>query len=519
MRFASSLALLAFAPACLAQAPAPAEKSAVSEPAAGGRVERPNIVLILADDLGYDDIGCFWTPNDKPGFEKIETPRLDSLAADGIRFTDFYVTAGVCTPTRSSLMTGCYPVRIGMSSFGPEHESVLLAKHETGLNPKEITVAKILKDRGYATAIVGKWHLGHREPFYPRRYGFDSFFGALFPNDYKENFLIWKNEAVVEKHPVNQETLTGRYTDEAVRFLKENRDRPFFLYMSHMVPHIPLFSPEGFKGKSARGVYGDEVMGIDWSTGRILDALRELKLEEKTLVIFTSDNGPDTRGPYEKRGQAYPLRGTKGTTREGGMREPCLMRWPGRIPKGSTCREVATVMDFLPTLAGLAGGDVPKDRIIDGKDILPLMTGQAGAKSPYEAFIYYHKEKLEAVRSGPWKLAFPRTDLDDQPYVARARANEKAKKKNKEKEKPPEKAPAPEAVTIPEALYNLEEDISESKNVIDQHPDVAERLRGYAEKMREDVGDSGRGMEGKNRRPCGRAADGGSAKSEAPNPK
>ncbi len=478
---AAALALLL--PACSAPADQPvsassALPSAISAPS-------PNFVVILADDLGYDDVGCYWTPDPRPGFEKINTPNLDRLASEGVRFTDFYAAAHVCTPTRAALLTGSHPVRIGMSSFEPGGAGLVLGPaDDSGLNPGEITIPELLKGRGYATACIGKWHLGHREPFQPRRHGFDVFFGGLFANDYGPDFKILRGGTVVEEAPVDQTTLTRRFTEESIRFLRENRDRPFFLYLAHTAPHIPLHADPRFAGKSARGVYGDLVEEVDGSAGEVLKTIAELGLDRKTLVFFTSDNGPDTRGPYAKRGQALPLRGTKATTREGGMRVPAIARWPGRIPAGTVTREVASVMDLLPTLAGLAGAEAPKDRILDGRDILPLLT-TPGAKSPHEAFFYYSREKLEAVRSGRWKLAFARSNLDDIPY------------ERKKKGVPPEEI-------LPEALYDLEADIAESVNVIDKHPDVAARLRALAEKAREDLGDSAAGRKGRNVRPRGR---------------
>ena len=442
---------------------------------------KPNILVILTDDLGYDDVGCYWMPDNRPGFEKIRTPNLDRLAAEGARFTDFYSPATVCTPSRAALMTGCYPVRVGMSSFGRNGGVVLSEAHVEGLNPDEVTLAEILKKRGYATACVGKWHLGHLAPFSPRQHGFDAFYGMMFPNDMKP-FVLHRDETVIEPHP-DQKTLTEQFTEEAVKFVRAKRDQPFFLYLAYSAPHIPLHVSDGFRGKSARGLYGDVVECMDWGVGEILKALDETRLADRTLVVFTSDNGPDTRGPYDKRGQAFPLRAAKATTREGGVRVPCLMRWPGRIPAGLVCREIASAMDVLPTVAGIAGAQPPQDRIIDGKDILPLMT-KPGAPSPHDAFFYYNGEKLEAVRSANWKLVFPRTAMDDTPYERKQGAAKEA--------------------LLPEALYDLAADVGETKDMIRQHPEVAQRLSALAERMREDIGDSATNQKGKNRRPVGR---------------
>ena len=448
--------------------------------AAEAPAKKPNVIIILADDLGYDDVGCYWTPDKRPGFEKIQTPNIDRLAIEGVRFTDFYAPSSVCTPSRAALMTGCYPVRVSMSSFGPKGADVLSNAHAEGLNPDELTLAEILKGRGYATGCVGKWHLGHLPLFCPRQHGFDSFYGMMFPNDMGP-FVLHRDETVVEPKP-DQKTLNERFTEEAVKFVQAKREEPFFLYLSYSAPHIPLHVPDRLRGKSARGLYGDVVEHLDSGVGEVLKALDETGLADQTIVVFTSDNGPDTRGPYDKRGQAFPLRAAKATTREGGVRVPCVMRWPGHIPAGMVSSEIASSMDLLPTLAGIAGAQPPQDRIIDGKDILPLMT-KPGAPSPHDAFYYYNRNKLEAVRSANWKLVFPRTTMDDTPYQ---RKNSTAKDE-----------------LIPEALYDLTADVGETKDVIAQHPEVAQRLRALAERMREDIGDSATNQKGKNRRPVG----------------
>ena len=450
-------------------------------PAAEKKSDNPNVIVILTDDLGYDDVGCYWTPDNRPGFEKIRTPNIDRLAAEGARFTDYYAPSPVCTPSRAALMTGCYPERLGMSRFGPEGMVVLMPKHMEGLNPDEVTLAKILKERGYATACVGKWHLGHQAPFTPRQHGFDSFYGLLFPNDVTP-LVLYRDETVIEPN-ADQKTLTEQFTEEAVKFVRAKRDQPFFLYLAYSAPHIPLHLPDRLRGKSARGLYGDVVEHLDSGVGEVLKALDETGLADQTLVVFTSDNGPDTRGTYDKRGQAFPLRAAKATTREGGVRVPCLMRWPGRIPGGLVCREIASAMDVLPTVAGIAGAQPPQDRIIDGKDILPLMT-KPGAPSPHDAFFYYYREKLEAVRSANWKLVFPRSEMADTPYEGKKGAAKPA--------------------LLPEALYDLAADVGETKDLIRQHPEVAQRLRALAERMRDDIGDSATNQKGKNRRPVGR---------------
>ncbi len=433
----------------------------------GGRP--PNFIIIFCDDLGYGDLGCF-------GSNKHRTPDIDRMAAEGIRFTSFYVTSGVCTPSRSSLMTGCYPRRINMHQ-NDDGLCVLFPVNKKGLNPEEITIAEILKERGYATACIGKWHLGDQPQFLPTRQGFDYYFGIPYSNDMggkpggkRPPLPLLRNETVIEA-PANQNTLTKRYTEEVLKFITSNKDKPFFVYLPHTMPHNPVHSSDNFRGKSANKGYGDCVEEIDWSTGRILETLKKLGIDERTLVVFTSDNGASNRFG----GGNGPLRGHKGSTWEGGMREPCVMRWPGKISAGKTCDELSSTMDLLPTFARLAGTKPPRDRIIDGKDIRPLIAGKKGAKSPHKAFYYYQIDQLQAVRSGRWKLHLPM----------------KMKKRNWGKGIP----------DTPLQLYDLKADIGETTNVAAEHPDMVKRLLTLAERAREDLGDVNH--KGKHQRPAG----------------
>ena len=431
--------------------------------------DKPNFIIIFCDDLGYGDLGCF-------GSKKHRTPNIDRMAAEGMRFTSFYVTSGVCTPSRSSLMTGCYPRRVNMHQSGRQ-EWVLFPVAKKGLNPNEITIAEVLKTRGYATACIGKWHLGDQPKFLPTRQGFDYYYGIPYSNDMgtKQRKInpplpLMQNEKVIEA-PADQNTLTKRYTEQMIKFITANKDKPFFVYLPHTMPHNPVHSSEQFRGKSTNGGFGDCVEEIDYSTGQILQTLKGLDIDDRTLVVFTSDNGAASRWG----GSNLPLSGFKGSTAEGGMREPAVMRWPGKIPAGKTCDELVSTLDMLPTLAHLAGTKAPSDRIIDGKNIWPLMVGEKGATSPHEAFYYYKIDQLQAVRSGKWKLHLPF----------------KIKKRNPEKD----------TSNAPLKLFDLDADIAEKNNVADQHPDIVNRLLALAEKARQDLGDVDR--EGTGQRPAG----------------
>ncbi len=423
--------------------------------------DRPNIILIFTDDQGYEDLGCFGSP-------LIRTPHVDRLAAEGRKFTSFYSANSVCSPSRAALMTGCYPTRVSVPG-------VLFPRHDTGLNLDEITVAEVLQARGYATACIGKWHLGHKPALLPTQQGFDRYFGIPYSNDMTidpearlsdeivfragvtwerlrsgehrvKNWVPLMRDLEGVEYPADQTTLTRRYTEEALRFIEDHAGRqPFFLYL----PHIPLFASEAFRGTSARGLYGDTIEEIDWSVGRLMALLETKGLDGETLIIFTSDNGPWklNRG---RGGSAYPLRGYKFSTHEGGMRVPCVMRWPGKIPAGTVTDEVAATIDLMPTLAKLAGGRVPEDRIIDGRDLWPLMRGAEGAVTPHEFYHYYRGNRLEAIRSGPWKLQRTGARREDRENVE---------------------------------LYHLGRDIGESENLAARHPERVRALMAQMERF------------------------------------
>lgn len=448
--------------------------------------EPPNIVLVFTDDLGYGDVGCF-------GAKGYATPNIDRLAREGIRFTNFYVPQAVCSASRAAVLTGCYPNRVGiLGALGPA------AKH--GIADEESTVAEVLKRRGYATAAYGKWHLGHHPQFLPTRHGFDDYLGLPYSNDmwrkhptnrsFPDLPLIEK-EKVVETNP-DQSKLTTWYAERSVRFIKENKDRPFFLYLAHSMPHVPLHVSDKFAGRTDRGLFGDVIEEIDWSVGQILKTLEENGLDRKTLVVFTSDNGP-WLSYGDHAGSAGPFREGKGTSFEGGVREPFVARWPGKIPSGSVCDEPAMTIDLLPTFASIAKADRSGDRPIDGLDITPLLTAQPGAKSPRKAFYFYWGKELQAVRSGPWKLHFPHTyrSLKGKPGSGGTPSEYKQPK-------------------IELSLYNLENDPAEKINLVKDRPEVVQELERLADQAREDLGDSASKKPGRNVRGPGQLREGGS---------
>ncbi|MHC4508165.1 MAG: sulfatase family protein [Planctomycetota bacterium] len=446
-------------------------------------VDKPNLVIIFCDDVGYADIGVF-------GAKGYKTPNLDRMADEGMQFTDFYAAAPSCTPSRAALMTGCYPQRVSLPNvIGPSAK--------IGISDDEQTIAEILKPLGYATACYGKWHLGHHPPFLPTRHGFDEYFGLPYSNDMwpyhptNKSFPdlpLVEGERIIEYNP-DQTQLTTWYTERAVRFIEKKKDQPFFVYLPHSMAHVPLFVSDKFKGKSEQGLYGDVMMEMDWSVGQVLSTLKRLGLDKKTLVIFCSDNGP-WLSYGDHAGSAKPLREGKGTTFDGGQREPTVMRFPGRIPAGTVCREPASTMDILPTIAKLTGAKLPS-QTIDGKDIWSLMSGKPDARSPHEAFFYYRGYALEAVRSGKWKLHLP--------HGYRTLAGRKGGTGGQ-----PAKY---EQGKIGMTLFDLKSDIGEQHDVSAEHPDVVRRLLALANKMREDLGDSAKKMAGKNRRPPGRIGD------------
>ena len=445
-------------------------RSVAAEP-----VARPNIVLIFVDDMGYADIGPF-------GATKVKTPQLDKFAAEGMKFTSFYATP-VCSMSRACLMTGCYNARVSIPG-------VLFPGSQIGLHSDEVTLAEIVKQKGYSTICIGKWHLGHREPFLPTKQGFDSYFGIPYSNDmtidtqhaqfakdcvFRDGMTEEKARAEAIKHtvplmrgaevveyPADQATLTQRYTAEAVKFIREHKADPFFVYLPHTMVHVPLAASDRFHGKSGNGLLGDAIEELDWSVGEIMQTLKELQLDEQTLVIFTSDNGAAS-------GSALPWRGKKGTNFEGGVREPCMMRWPGRIPAGSTCNQIAGNIDLLPTFAKLVGVEPAKNRVLDGRDITPLMFDLKSGPARDTQLYFTAQQTLAAIRQGDWKL-----------FLTEPTNKTGAKKKAAKK------TPAETDSTGP-VLYNLAADPSETKDVAAEHPEIVTKLQAEAARREAEI--------------------------------
>ena len=433
----------------------------------------PNFIVIFTDDQGYGDVGCFGSPD-------IRTPRLDAMANEGMKFTSFYAQP-VCGPSRAALMTGCYPMRVAERGNTKQVHPIL--------HSDEITVAEVLKSRGYATACFGKWDLAKHSQktffidLFPTRQGFDYFYGTPTSNDSLVN--LYRNEELIEPKS-DMSTLTRRYTDEAIGFIRKNKEQPFFVYLPHTMPHVRLDASPQFKGKSKRGLYGDVIEEIDFNIGRIIDAINQLGLEKHTYVLFTSDNGPwlsknkdhaDGRLPGDRGGSAGPLRSGKVSTFEGGVRVPTILWGPDRVPAGTTCESIASTLDVLPTLAALAGAEIPTDRVIDGEDIRHLFHGDFSMANPDKAYFYYLRIHLQAVRQGKWKLHLPR---DKEPIgAAPFSVNNHI-------------APADRVGFDQPFLIDLDSDVGETTNVADQHPQVVVRLLGLAEAMREDLGDYNR---------------------------
>ena len=426
-------------------------------------VTKPNIILINCDDLGHGDLGCY-------GSDINSTPRIDQLASEGIRFTNFYMASPVCSPSRAAMLTGSYPLRVGI----PE---VLFPSSPIGLSSSEATISSVLKANGYRTKIIGKWHLGDQPEFLPTRHGFEEYFGIPYSNDMgvmktpRRQFPplpLLQNEAVIEQQPL-QEELTDRYTWEANAFIEEHQESPFFLYLAHMHVHRPVLVAKRFVEASGNGRYGAAVEAIDWSVGEILDQLAELGIAENTIVIFTSDNG-------SIGGSNMPLRGMKNSTWEGGMKLPCIIRWPNQITENSESASVTTSLDFLPTIAAITGCELPLDRIIDGRNIESILFEDID-ESPRDTFFYYLRSTLCAVRSGKWKLHVIRVEQQGNTTIKNHNVLE---------------------------LYDLNNDPGEEINLSAEYPNVISELEVLLEECRVDLGDDSRNLIGANRRLPGR---------------
>ncbi len=463
----------------------------------------PNIVVFLVDDMGYSDAGCF-------ADTKIRTPNIDRMAGEGMKFTSFYVAQAVCSASRAALMTGCYANRVGM-------QGALNHTSKEGIHADELLMSEMCKSKGYATGAYGKWHLGTAIEFNPLNNGFDEFLGIPYSNDNSKfhpsladvmpPLPFYDGLKVIETDP-DQSQFTRRFTERATSFIEKNKARPFFLYIPHVMPHVPIFASDAFRGKSATGLYGDVIEEIDWSMGQILDTIKRCGIDDNTLVIFFSDNGPFL-SYGDHAGNAKPLREGKLTTFDGGVRVPCIARWPGRVPAGTACDEPVMEIDLLPTVAKLTGAAMPEKKI-DGKDILDLLEGKPGAKSPHEALFFYGGSELQAVRSGDWKLHFAHSYITvDGPPGRGGKPSRFGEMK-------------PKSITLsgiegiasrhgyrvektPLALFNLKTDIGESRDVSGEHPEIVARLSKLAEPLRRELGDALNEIKGAENRPLGMA--------------
>jgi arylsulfatase A len=440
--------------------------------------KQPNFIIIFTDDMGYGDLGCF-------GNQITKTPNIDRLAKEGVRFTDFYAGASLCTPSRAGLLTGTYPVRNNMAT-NFRGECVCFPVDEMWLNPKELTIAEVLKQKDYKTALIGKWHLGDQKEFLPTQQGFDYYYGVPYSNDTGEGRFKWRgtnqtydqpqipllrNETVIEQ-PVVQNTLTQRYTVEATNFIKENKKNPFFLYYAHTMPHHPIVGNAAFIGKSENGLYGDVIEEIDWSVGEITKTLEDLGILENTVIIFTSDNGAPRTYKEASNGE---MSGYKGSPMEGGNRVPMIVSWKGTLPEGLTSTGISSVMDFLPTIAHIADVDLPQDRIIDGKNIYELFSNPEEAESPHAYFAYYLMDQMKAIRVGDWKSHLPLDEYID--MWAKDLGSRKAK------------------------LYNLKDDLGEKDDLSEKFPEKVEELMTMARVAGNWLGD--RNKPTANSRPAG----------------
>jgi len=463
----------------------------------------PNVVIILADDLGYADLGCF-------GAQKIKTPNVDRMAAEGMKFTSFYVAQAVCSASRAALMTGCYANRVGM-------QGALNHTSKEGIHPDELLLPEMCKAAGFATGAFGKWHLGTYPMFNPLRHGFDEFLGIPYSNDNSKFHPSLAQEMpplpfydglkVIETDP-DQSQFTRRFTERATSFIERHKSKPFFLYLPHVMPHVPIFASDAFRGKSDAGLYGDVVEELDAAVGQILDAIKRCGIDKNTLVVFFSDNGPFlSYGNHA--GSAKPLREGKLTTFEGGVRVPFIARWPGRVPAGQVCDQPVMEIDLLPTIAGLIGGKL-SERKIDGLDILPLLEGKADAKSPHEALMFYGGSELQAMRSGDWKLHFPH------PYITVDGDPGRDGKPAKFGQMKPKSITQSGIAGIASrhgyrveniglSLFNLKDDPGESRDVAQEHPGIVERLQKLAETTRKELGDALQKVKGTENRPLGLA--------------